>query len=122
MFYIFIFTFRKMRKLAQRKNGFPQNAEAHPDEKRLSAKCGSSPRRKTAFRKMRKLAQRKNGFPQNAEVRPEKKQLSAKCGSPPRRKTAFRILRKINLNQKESSFFCRIYFKFTETSCIIYVN
>ena len=60
--------FRKMRKLAQRKNSFPQNAEARPDEKRLSAKCGSSPSEKTAFRKMRKLAQRKNGFPQNAEV------------------------------------------------------
>ena len=64
------------------------------DEKRISAKCGSLPRGKTAFRKMRKLAQRKNGFPQNAEARPEEKQQTAKCGSPPSEKTANRKMRK----------------------------
>ena len=69
-----------MRKTAQRKNAFPQNAEACPEKKRLSAKCGSLPRKKTAFRKMRKLAQRKNSFRQNAETCPEKKHISAKCG------------------------------------------
>ena len=69
-----------MRKLAQKKNSFPQNAEACPEKK-------------TAFRKMRKLAQKKNSFPQNAEARPEKKQLSAICGNSPRRKPHFRNLR-----------------------------
>ena len=29
-----------MRKSAQKKNSFPQNAEACPEKKQLSAKCG----------------------------------------------------------------------------------
>ena len=43
-----------MRKFAQRKNSFPQDAEACPE---------------------------KNGFTQNAEACPEEKRLSAKCGN-----------------------------------------
>ena len=59
-----------MRKPAQTKNGFPQNAEARPDKKQVSAKCGNLPSEKTAFRKLRKLAQTKNDLPQNTETKP----------------------------------------------------
>ena len=82
-----------MRKLAQRKTGFPQNAEVCPDENRLSAKCGSSPREKTAFRKMRKSA-------------PDEKRLSANCGSSPRKKTAFRKMRFLHLRQRRQTAPC----------------
>jgi hypothetical protein len=44
-----------MRKLAQKKNSFPQDAETCPEKKRLSARCENLPREKTAFRKLRKL-------------------------------------------------------------------
>ena len=101
-----------MRKFAQRKNSFPQDAEACPEKKRLSAKCGSLPRGKTAFRKMRKLAQKKNGFPQNAEACPEEKRLSAKCGSLPRGKTAFRKMRKSAQRKNSLTQNAESHFKF----------
>ena len=40
-------------------------AEAHPDEKQLSADCGNLPERKSPFHKLRKPAHAKNVFPYN---------------------------------------------------------
>jgi hypothetical protein len=69
-----------MRKSAQKENSFPQNAEACPEEKRLSAKCGNL-FQISVFRTVRFLAWRKNDKPHHAVFSLTKKQQTAKCGN-----------------------------------------